>query len=114
VNIVAEPLVLCSACRTALWADNVFKTVAVPSMPDRVAALVRCPQCDTVNKLTIAYQELDEALDDAEDRKADIELAMREAEIMLDQPIDAEYLQSYWRSWRWPPKIERGRRRKRG
>lgn len=104
--VSVRALSACEECFNDIWADDVFKKVAIPKSPMHLALVFRCPRCRTVGRLLATHEEWETAQAEAEDARVDRDILVRAASVDLDGELTVAVLEAFWAAEKRPPLLE--------
>lgn len=90
------PLTGCEKCGAAVWADDVFKTVAIPKAPGHLALIFKCPRCNESGRVAAPQETWDSAQASAEKRSAAHKDALMAARIDIASIESVDDLVAEW------------------
>ncbi len=89
-------LTSCDKCDAPIWAEDVFKTVAIPQAVGHLALIFRCSNCHAQGKAAATRDQWEEAQEANEQRSHEREAVLAGARIDLGTVENVHDLQLEW------------------
>lgn len=101
----------CQACACAITVEHVKKERDVRGDSSRVVIIFKCPNCGITDRLIPRRDVWAHHLEEHDLSKAGADKIIMLFLLDLELFDTVDELQTLWRSYRWPPPLEKGKKR---